>query len=93
MGYANPQQQLMRKEALDNAYRIKTVVEEEQSTVEEALAEVSVKPDIFDQGYVFLRTYVPGWMMGLIILTGSLVLFKKQLREFIGLFKNVVNKP
>lgn len=59
---------------------------EPKAEVAHATVEVP-EPDAFDQAYVFLRTFVPGWLMGTFILIGAVtmavVTFKRQIKNLI----------
>lgn len=100
-------QQVLQKayEPHKNAVKAKfrEVVEEEPITVESIVAkaeckptlaeELGVKPDIIDKGYVYLRSYIPSWVIALLIIIGAITFLlatpaKKTIKNLI---KNWVN--
>lgn len=88
MGYSqNMQQQQM---VLDKAYMQQTSPREVSTKEKEVVQEIKTtemtlqvkEPDIFDQGYVLMRTFIPGWLMFLIIIAGILNVFKKPISAY-----------
>ena len=90
------QQQQIRQEAVNNAYRIQKVerMPEKTFTKKEVIEEIQVKPDLFDQVYVGLRTVVPSWLLVCFIAVGALtmgiIMFKKQIGKLLSFYGNIL---
>lgn len=42
----------------------------------------NIKVDGIDQGYIWARTFIPSWLMGIIILIGAYVVLSNTLQKF-----------
>ena len=80
------QRQEYQQQTLNQAYQ--------QTPVKMETIEPTPKPDLFDQAYVYLRTFVPGWMMGTFILIGAMtvgiVRLKKQIKNLIVIWGDLL---
>lgn len=72
---------------------------EEQRTLKKAYDEFDAsvlvrEPDLFDEIYVGLRTFIPGWIMAMFILVGAMVIgvavFKKQIRVGLEILTSLI---
>lgn len=86
MGYSEKMQQVQQAYFEREPEPIPEPIQEvETSNCEECICEnkfEGVEVDGIDQAYVWARTFIPSWLMGLMLLIGAFVVLKSTLAKF-----------